>query len=264
MARDLTAVAHTLARAQRIVVLTGAGLSAPSGVPTFRGSGGLWENFRAEDLATPDAFARDPETVWRWYDWRRQQIAACAPNAGHHVLARWSIAHEDLQVFTQNVDGLHELAETRQLHRLHGSVWWLRCVRYTPLATSRGGGCADGAPREVRDVPLSPLPPRCACGALLRPDVVWFGEPLDPDTLDAAERAAAEADVLLAIGTSAQVYPAAALIPRARHAGALTVEVNPEPSSAAVDVRLRMSADEALIALDEQMGTGTLRATDAS
>lgn len=252
-APSLTAIAQRLARARRIVVLTGAGMSAPSGVPTFRGAGGLWRNFRAEDLATPAAFARDPVTVWQWYDWRRQQIAACAPNAGHRVLARWSAAHPGLQTFTQNVDGLHELAGTRQLHRLHGSIWWLRCVGQSPSAARTGAGCTRGESREVRDVPLSPLPPRCSCGALMRPDVVWFGEALDPGILAAAERAAADAELLLAIGTSAQVYPAAALIPRARRAGALVVEINPEPSAADVQVRVTMSADEALVALDRQL-----------
>jgi NAD-dependent deacetylase len=233
-------VANSLARARRVVVLTGAGMSAPSGVPTFRGAGGLWRTFRAEQLATPDAFARDPEMVWQWYDWRRQQLAACTPNAGHHVLARWSAQRAEFRVFTQNVDGLHELAGTRGLRRLHGSIWWLRCVR----------GCAQGASREVRDVPISHLPPRCACGALLRPDVVWFGEALDADILADAQRCTATADVFLAIGTSSQVFPAAGLIPQARAAGALVVEINPEPSAGDVDVRLGMSADDALVAID--------------
>jgi NAD-dependent SIR2 family protein deacetylase len=249
----LDVVARTLSRARRIVVLTGAGMSAPSGVPTFRGAGGLWRTHRAEDLATPEAFARDPETVWQWYDWRRQQIAACLPNAGHHVLARWSTALEGLDVFTQNVDGLHELAGTRRLQRLHGSIWWLRCVRASSGRRPTAGGCSQGASREVREVPLAPLPPRCPCGALLRPDVVWFGESLDPEIIAAAEHAAAQADVLLAIGTSAQVYPAAGLIPRARAAGALSVEINPDASAADVDVRLAMGADEALVALDQRL-----------
>jgi NAD-dependent SIR2 family protein deacetylase len=256
-APSVTVVAQTLARARRIVVLTGAGMSAPSGVPTFRGAGGLWRNVRAEDLATPEAFARDPETVWQWYDWRRQQIAACTPNAGHHVLARWSVAHDGVQIFTQNVDGLHELAGTRQVHRLHGSIWWVRCVEHAPRRSPRSSGCTQGASRELRDVPLSPLPPRCDCGAVLRPDVVWFGEALDPDTLAAADRAAAAAELLLVIGTSAQVYPAAALIPRSRRAGALVVEINPEPSAPDVDVRLTMSADEALVALDQRLHTAS-------
>ncbi len=239
----LTLVAGALERASRIVVLTGAGMSAPSGVPTFRGAGGLWRTYRAEQLATPEAFDRDPRTVWQWYDWRRQQIAACLPNAGHHVLARWSVAHDGLQVFTQNVDGLHELAGTRRVHRLHGSIWRLRCTRE----------CAEGAPRDVRDVPLSPLPPICACGSLLRPDVVWFGEALDDQVVTAADSAAARADVFLTIGTSARVYPAAGLVPLARAAGALVVEINPEPAAGHVDVRLALGADEALTALDALM-----------
>lgn len=248
---SLEVVARTLSRARRVVVLTGAGMSAASGVPTFRGPGGLWRNYRPEDLATPEAFARDPETVWQWYDWRRQLIAACEPNAGHRVLARWSTTLDGLSVFTQNVDGLHERAGTRRLHRLHGSIWWLRCVRTSSGRRPTSGGCSQGASREVRDVPLTPLPPHCSCGALLRPDVVWFGESLDHEVIAAAEQAAAEADVMLAIGTSAQVYPAAGLIPRARAAGALVVEINPDASASDVDVRLPLGADAALVALDQ-------------
>jgi len=240
---SLSRVGHAIARARHLTVLTGAGMSAASGVPTFRGAGGLWRTFRAEDLATPQAFSRDPTMVWEWYDWRRQQIAACAPNAGHRVLARWSAERTGMQVVTQNVDGLHERAGTRHVLRLHGSIWHVRCLR----------SCAHGAPREVLDVPLTPLPPRCGCGAPLRPDVVWFGEPLDQRTWSAAERAASRADVLLSIGTSSQVYPAAALIPLARAAGAFVVEINPEPSAGDVDERLALPADEALTRLDEHL-----------
>ena len=238
--QGLVQVAVALARARRVTVLTGAGISAASGVPTFRGAGGLWKTFRAEDLATPHAFARDPGLVWEWYDWRRRQIAACTPNAGHHVLARWSQAGDRVQVITQNVDGLHERAGTERLIRLHGSIWRVRCVR----------ACSHDAPRDVLDVPLAPLPPQCVCGASLRPDVVWFGEALDAGLLAAADAAAGRADVFLAVGTSAQVYPAAGLIPRARAAGALVVEINPEPSAGDVDVRLTMAADEALAQVD--------------
>jgi NAD-dependent deacetylase len=239
----LRRVATALADARAIVVLTGAGMSAASGVPTFRGAGGLWRTFRAEDLATPAAFARDPALVWEWYDWRRQQIAACAPNAGHEVLARWSAARDAMRVITQNVDGLHERAGTRHVRRLHGSIWRLRCVR----------GCPAGGSREVLEVPLAPLPPRCECGAVLRPDVVWFGESLDPAVLDAAVHDAQRADVFLTVGTSSQVYPAAGLVPLAHAAGALVVEINPEPAASAdaVDVRLTMGADQALVALDD-------------
>jgi NAD-dependent deacetylase len=239
----LSRVGHAIAQSRRLTVLTGAGMSAASGVPTFRGTGGLWKTFRAEDLATPQAFTRDPAMVWEWYDWRRQQIASCAPNAGHRVLARWSTERTGMQLVTQNVDGLHERAGTRRVLRLHGSIWHVRCLR----------SCTHGAPIEVLDVPLTPLPPRCGCGALLRPDVVWFGEPLDQRVWSAAERAASGADVLLAIGTSSQVYPAAALIPLARAAGAFVVEINPEPSAGDVDERLALPADEALTHLDEHL-----------
>jgi NAD-dependent deacetylase len=238
----LRRVSAALADAASIVVLTGAGMSAASGVPTFRGAGGLWRTFRAEDLATRAAFARDAALVWEWYDWRRQQIAACAPNAGHEVLARWSETRDTMRVITQNVDGLHERAGTRHVRRLHGSIWRLRCVR----------GCPAGGSREVLDVPLAPLPPRCECGAVLRPDVVWFGESLDPAVLDGAVHDAQRADVFLTVGTSSQVYPAAGLVPLAHAAGALVVEINPEPAASAdaVDVRLTMGADQALMALD--------------
>ena len=148
-----------------------------------------------------------------------------------------------MQLVTQNVDGLHERAGTRHVLRLHGSIWHMRCLR----------SCAQGGSREVLDVPLTPLPPRCTCGALLRPDVVWFGEPLDEHVWSAAESAASGADVLLSIGTSSLVYPAAALIPLARAAGALVVEINPEPSAGDVDVRLALPADEALTRLDDHL-----------
>ena len=244
MSREsLSRVGDAIAQARQVTVLTGAGMSAASGVPTFRGAGGLWKTYRAEDLATPQAFARDPAMVWEWYDWRRQLIAACAPNAGHRVLARWSAERTGMQLVTQNVDGLHERAGTRHVLRLHGSIWHLRCLQ----------ACAHGASREVLDVPLTPLPPRCGCGALLRPDVVWFGEPLDQRVWSAAERAASGADVLVSIGTSATVYPAGALIPLARANGAFVVEINPEPSAGDVDERLALPADEALTLLDQHL-----------
>ena len=238
----LREAAAALQRATRIVVLTGAGMSAPSGVPTFRGTGGLWRSFKAQDLATPAAFARDPETVWAWYDWRRQQIAQCLPNAGHEVLARWSQHVAHVRVITQNVDGLHERAGTHDLLRLHGSIWRARCTRR----------CPQGAPHDLHDVPLAVVPPRCACGALLRPDVVWFGEALDPRLIAAAHEEVSRADVFLTIGTSAQVHPAAGLVPLAHASGAVVIEINPEPAAddGSVDIRLARGADEALADLD--------------
>jgi NAD-dependent deacetylase len=220
----------------RVTVLTGAGVSAASGVPTFRGADGLWKQFRPETLATPDAFRRDPKLVWEWYDWRRQKIAACQPNAAHHVLAKWSTRFPRFTLITQNVDGLHESAGTKNVLRLHGSIWEVSCW----------DGCAK-APDRWRDdtVPFAAIPPRCPhCGGMIRPGVVWFGESLDPDIVDRASAATA-CDVFFTIGTSAVVYPAAGFIDQARRHGAYTVEINPEatPASGAVDLSIRGSAE---------------------
>ncbi len=196
-----------------VVVLTGAGISAESGVPTFRGPDGLWRSFRPEELATPEAFARDPLLVWEWYDWRRQRIAACQPNPAHRVLAEMESVLPDFTLITQNVDGLHQAAGSRRVLELHGNIWRVRCTR-----------C--GQTREDRRVPLPELPPRCACGGLLRPDVVWFGEPLPAPVLEAAWEAAARCRWMLVIGTSALVQPAASLPIVAHRNGARLVEVN--------------------------------------
>lgn len=234
-------LAGRLRAARRITVVTGAGVSAASGVPTFRGAGGLWRNFRAENLATPHAFARDPRLVWEWYDWRRQVIARCAPNPAHEVLAQWT-RRPGVTLVTQNVDGLHERAGAERVVRLHGSIWELRCW----------DDCA-ASPRAWRDqaVPLQPLPPRCPhCGGLARPGVVWFGESLDSADV-AAALAATRCDVFLAVGTSAVVYPAAGLLSDAAAQGAYTGEINPEatPSSAQVDVCVQAPAEVALVQL---------------
>jgi NAD-dependent deacetylase len=224
--------------ARSVAVLTGAGISAESGVPTFRGPGGLWRQYRPEELATPEAFRRDPRLVWEWYDWRRQRIAQARPNAGHEALVRLERSKPRFWLITQNVDGLHERAGSRRVIKLHGDIWLVRCV-----------ACG----REQRDerVPLPELPPRCACGGLLRPGVVWFGEALPPGTWEAAEQAVREAEVLLVVGTSAVVYPAAGLIPLAQACGARVIEVNPEetPMSARLDCSLRGPAGVILPAL---------------
>jgi len=227
-------VRERLRRAKRVTVITGAGVSAASGVPTFRGPAGLWRDFRPEQLATPDAFRRDPALVWEWYDWRRGLIAACAPNAAHEVIARWSRS-PGFTLITQNVDGLHERAGTANVTRYHGSIWILRCA----------GGC--GAPDwEDRRVPIAPLPPHCpSCGALARPGVVWFGETIPPDAARAAGAATA-CDVFLSIGTSSVVYPAAGLVAEAQARGAFTIEINPETTGAAVDRAIAMPAERAL------------------
>lgn len=220
-----------------VVVLTGAGISAESGVPTFRGPGGLWRNYRPEDLATPEAFARDPKTVWEWYAWRREKVAACRPNAAHRTLVEIEerIGQGAFTLVTQNVDGLHEAAGSRNVLRLHGSLWSLRCTREGTRFENRGA--------------LGELPPRCAsCGALLRPDVVWFGETLDVDTLQDAQLACQRARTMIVTGTSALVYPAAMLPYLARESGARLIEVNPgeTPLSAYADEVLREPAAVAL------------------
>jgi NAD-dependent deacetylase len=202
----------------------------------------LWRVYRAEDLATPEAFRRNPRLVWEWYDWRRSLIAQCTPNDAHRVLARWS-EQEDFTLITQNVDGLHEQLCERVL-RLHGSIWELRCAQ----------GCGCG-PWEDRRTPLPDIPPRCPdCGDLVRPAVVWFGEAIDPDVLRCAMDATV-CDVFLSIGTSSLVYPAAALVHEARRAGAFTVEINPvaTDSARAVALAIAMPAEEALPALEMQL-----------
>jgi NAD-dependent deacetylase len=230
----LADIRKRLREARRVTVVTGAGVSAASGVSTFRGPDGLWRNFRPEQLATPQAFHRDPILVWEWYEWRRHLIAACAPNAAHDVIARWSRS-PGFTLVTQNVDGLHERAGTANVVRYHGSIWMLKCA------------AACGAPDwEDRRLPIDPLPPHClSCGGLARPGVVWFGERIPPDAARAADRATA-CDVLLSIGTSSAVYPAAALVAEAHARGAFTIEINPETTGASVDAAIAMPAELAL------------------
>jgi NAD-dependent deacetylase len=175
--------------ARRVVALTGAGMSAESGVPTFRGLDGLWRNYRPEDLATPEAFARHPELVWEWYEWRRGLIRGCEPHAGHLALASFGCT-----VITQNVDGLHQRAGSPHVIELHGNIFK---TTLTP----------EGQPR---------------------PGVVWFGEELPPMVWEASVEAVLDSAVLLVIGTSGQVYPAAQLAPLARQNGALVLEFNLE------------------------------------
>ncbi|MEK7744396.1 MAG: NAD-dependent deacylase [Elusimicrobiota bacterium] len=224
---------------RRVRVLTGAGVSAESGIPTFRGKGGLWNDHRPEDLATARAFHEDPELVWRWYDWRRGLIAKAAPNAAHKALAAMEARIPDFWLITQNVDGLHRRSGSRRVLALHGDIFRALCL-----------GC--GRYSEEEKTPLEEVPPHCrTCGALLRPDVVWFGEPLPQGTFVKALRAARDAELFLVVGTSGAVEPAASLAREAKKAGALLAEVNPEASelSAWMDLSVRESAAKALSVL---------------
>jgi NAD-dependent deacetylase len=203
-----------------VVVLTGAGISAESGVPTFRDAQtGLWAKYRAEELATPEAFLENPRLVWDWYVWRRQLTAQARPNPGHFALVELAKRVTDFTLVTQNVDGLHARAGSRDVIELHGNIELDVCFdEGTPV----GAG-------EYRDD--GSVPPRCArCGAYVRPGVVWFGESLPRRALDRAEAAVGSCELVLSIGTSSLVQPAAGLPLLAKRHGALLVEVNPNPT----------------------------------
>lgn len=201
----LDEAAAALRSAARVCVLTGAGVSAESGVPTFRASDGLWEGHRIEDVATPSGFRANPSLVWQFYNARRANVAKVKPNPGHHALAALEDRRgEHFTLVTQNVDGLHRAAGSRNVLELHGSLYRTRCT-----------GCATVEDRGLE--PLGGLPKCPGCSALLRPDIVWFHEPLPEDVWESALFAAHGCDVLLVVGTSAVVYPAAQLIPVAKH-----------------------------------------------
>ena len=243
--QQLRALAERIAPALRVTVMTGAGVSAASGIPTFRGPGGLWRTYRPEDLATREAFADDPALVWEWYAWRREKVAACQPNAAHDVLARWSQRDfTSVRIVTQNVDDLHIRAGTRHLIRLHGSLWEIKCFN----------GCAHGvSPWRDDRVPLPDAVRRCPhCGGHARPAVVWFGESLNPGDVDRASDATA-CDVFLTVGTSAVVYPAAGFVRHAKSQGAFTAEINLEqtPASSLVDLSILGAAEDVLPQLDQ-------------
>jgi NAD-dependent deacetylase len=229
-----------LREARAVVVLTGAGVSAESGIPTFRDAmEGLWAKYDPSQLATPEAFDRDSEIVTRWYDWRREKCATAKPNPAHLALARLeehlATPERGFTLLTQNVDRLHQAAGSRNVVELHGTLWVWRCTR-----------C--GIEREERTVPFQEYPPRCACGGARRPAVVWFGEMLPEQALKQAHDALATCDFFFSVGTSAVVEPAANFIYSVRHRGAKTVEINRDatPISRVVDWSLLGKAGEVL------------------
>ena len=234
---DLRRAADCLRKAERVAVLTGAGVSAESGVATFRGSGGLWEGYRIDDVATPFAFARDPSLVWRFYNIRRKQLWTVKPNTGHHALARmeqrWG--GERFTLITQNVDGLHRAAGSKHVLEIHGNLTRVRCTH-----------CGHTEERPNEDLP--DLPHCDDCRGMLRPDIVWFHEMLPEDVWEAAALATARCDCFLVVGTSAVVYPAAGLIDAARAAGASVIEINLEATPATLPgtVALRGKSGEIL------------------
>lgn len=245
----LSRARELLERPGPVVVLTGAGISAESGVPTFRGSGGLWKTYRAEDLATPQAFARDPHLVWEWYTWRRGLVAGCRPNAGHLALARFALDRSGVLLVTQNVDGLHERAAREAAGgadyspalplELHGSLFRDRCSR-----------CGRSSPAlDAVDASSARTLPRCStCGGLLRPAVVWYGEALDGGVISRAFEAARKAQLCLVVGTSALVQPAASVPLATLEGEGVVLEVNPDetPLSDLATLVVRGRAGEVL------------------
>lgn len=242
---ELTQAADWLRAADRVCVLTGAGVSAESGVPTFRASDGLWEGHRIEDVASPEGFERDPRLVWQFYNLRRANVKTVKPNPGHHALVRLEERWGDgFTLVTQNVDGLHHVAGSRRVLEIHGSLRRTRCLSCDAIA--------DRGLEPLGDAPECP-----DCGGQLRPDIVWFGEGLPTDLWEAAVVAAFECDVMLVVGTSAVVHPAASLIPIAKRGkGAKVIEVNLTKTEASwlADVGLYGPSGEVLPKLVERLG----------
>ncbi len=205
--------------ARRVAVITGAGISHESGIPTFRGPDGLWKNFRPEELASPEAFRRDPGLVWEWYDWRRGICAKAEPNPAHGVVAEMERTYPEFLLITQNVDGLHARAGNRKMVEIHGNIWQARCT-------------VCGHRFENHQVPLETIPLHCEkCDGLARPHIVWFGESYDEEQLSRALTFLESVDLVFTIGTSGMVSMPVFLAERAREEGAFLVDVNPSSSS---------------------------------
>ena len=232
--------AAALKGARSVFVLTGAGMSAESGLPTFRGAGGYWQSHRFEDLASPQGFARDPQLVWRWYNERIRAYADARPNAGHEALARMQDRFERFTIATQNVDSLHARAGSREVIELHGHLREARCTKCEARRSLEGGLPED----ELHH----------ACGGMMRPCVVWFGEQLPEGAWERAAQAAMDADVVLVVGTSAVVYPAAALA--WVNERACIIEINPDAGAAGAHLTIREPAGVALPRIERALRVG--------
>jgi len=232
---EFEAIAERIRLGARLAVITGAGISAESGIPTFRGAGGFWKNFRAEDLATPEAFARNPRLVWEWYDYRRGLCAKAEPNAAHRTAAEMERAKEEFLLITQNVDGLHERAGSVQIAEIHGNIWKARCT-------------VCGAIFEIPETPLQSIPVHCSCGKLARPHIVWFGETYDPALLQEILAFLSKTDIVIVVGTSGMVPMPVYLTRHAVEHGAFAIGVNPEVSllDEAVHISIRGKAGDVL------------------
>lgn len=209
-------ILRRLRSAKQVSVLTGAGVSAESGIPTFRGADGIWEKYDYRKLATPQGFEDDPRLVWEWYRLRQIEIGKARPNRAHEVIAEMERHYPSFSVLTQNIDGMHRRAGSRNVVELHGNIWRMRCDR-------------DHTVIDL-DAPVKDIPPLCQCGSIMRPDVVWFGEQMPLRETEEASRAARESEVILVVGTSAVVYPAAALPILTRNSGGSVIEINLEPT----------------------------------
>lgn len=235
---NISELINKLKEAKSIVVLTGSGVSAESGVPTFRDGDGLWNKFKPEELASMDAFLKNPELVWEWYKWRQNLIENVKPNSGHYALAQmeeyFNNNNQAFAIITQNVDGLHKLAGSKNIYELHGNIMRAKCTRCNYKT--------DSIEKSEK------LPICLRCGNNLRPDVVWFGEQLPEEEIDKAFELSENSDVFLSIGTSALVYPAAMLPVHAIDEGSYSVEINPEkgPISYLFNQNIREKSGEIL------------------
>jgi NAD-dependent deacetylase len=236
--KQLNAAAELIQTAEHLIALTGAGISKESNVPTFRGKDGLWKQYNAMDLATPQAFSQHPQLVWEWYTWRQNLIAECEPNPAHYTLAKWEHSGLLKTLITQNVDGLHRKAGSMQILEVHGNLWTLKCTN---------------CPYHSRlSHPAQGIPPCPECNSNLRPDVVWFGESLPSTIMNQVFIELQTADIILVIGTSALVQPAASFPLVVKRNGGHILEVNVEetPLTSVADIHLAGKAGEVLPKLD--------------